>query len=213
MGKVAGPTGNGAPCILGQSMAEDTNLFEMRRLEALSNTIFGVAMTLLAYDIPKGQISLASPDWTAIWHAYASHLVALLLSFIVAGIFWLSHQRRLAYAPHAGRPVVILNLVFLLSIILLPATTGLYGTYWDVRDIVILYGAHLMLISALNGALWVFAVAPRGDWAMLAGPAFSTFVFVIALIVGAVAPTAPRFVWPFAFVGIFLTSLVERKQN
>jgi hypothetical protein len=25
----------------------------MRRLEALSNTIFGVAMTLLAYDLPK----------------------------------------------------------------------------------------------------------------------------------------------------------------
>ena len=30
-------------------------LFEMRRLEALSNTIFGVAMTLLAYDLPKAQ--------------------------------------------------------------------------------------------------------------------------------------------------------------
>jgi hypothetical protein len=26
-------------------------LFEMRRLEMLSNTIFGVAMTLLAYDL------------------------------------------------------------------------------------------------------------------------------------------------------------------
>jgi uncharacterized membrane protein len=193
-------------------MAED-HLFEMRRLETLSNTIFGVAMTLLAYDLPKGQISLAAPDWVAIWQAYASHLIALLLGFIVAGIFWLSHQRRLAYAPHAGRPVVMVNLVFLLSIILLPATTGLYGTYWDVRDIVILYGAHLMLISALNGALWVFAVVPRGDWRMLAGPAFSTSVFVIGLIVGSIAPAAPRFVWPFAFVGIFLTSLVERHRS
>jgi hypothetical protein len=28
--------------------------FEMRRLESLSNTIFGVAMTLLAYDLPRG---------------------------------------------------------------------------------------------------------------------------------------------------------------
>ena len=31
----------------------DPNHFEMRRLESLSNTIFGVAMTLLAYDLPK----------------------------------------------------------------------------------------------------------------------------------------------------------------
>jgi hypothetical protein len=193
-------------------MAEDY-LFEMRRLESLSNTIFGVAMTLLAYDLPKGKISLASPDWAAIWQAYGSHLIALLLGFIVAGIFWLSHQRRLAYAPHAGRPVVMLNLVFLLLIILLPVTTGLYGTYFDVRDIVILYGAHLLTISALNGGLWLAAVAPRGDWAMLAGPAFSSFVFVIGLIVGAVAPTAARFVWPFAFIGSFITSFVESKQN
>jgi hypothetical protein len=32
--------------------------FEMRRLESLSNTVFGVAMTLLAYDLPR-----ASPRW------------------------------------------------------------------------------------------------------------------------------------------------------
>jgi len=31
----------------------DPDLFEMRRLESLSNTIFGVAMTLLASDLPK----------------------------------------------------------------------------------------------------------------------------------------------------------------
>jgi hypothetical protein len=48
---------------------------------------------------------------------------------------------------------------------------------------------------------------------MLAGPAFSTFIFVIALIVGTVVPTAPRFVWPFAFIGSFITSFVESKRN
>ena len=47
----------------------------------------------------------------------------------VAGLFWYSHQRRLAYAPEANRFTVIVNLLFLLSIILLPVTTGLYGTY------------------------------------------------------------------------------------
>src|SRR4051794_16636858 len=193
-------------------MAED-HLFEMRRMESLSNTIFGVAMTLLAYDLPKGQISLASPNWMAIGHAYGSHLVALLLGFIVAGIFWLSHQRRLAYAPHAGRPVVILNLLFLLTIILLPASTALYGTYMDVRDIVILYGAHLLLTSALNGILWIYAVVPRGEWSMLAGPGFSSFVFLVGLVAGSLAPTSTRLVWPLAFIGTFITSFVESKRQ
>jgi hypothetical protein len=38
-------------------------LFEMRRLEALSNTIFGVAMTLLAYDLPKASSFANAPAW------------------------------------------------------------------------------------------------------------------------------------------------------
>lgn len=35
--------------------------FEMRRLESLSNTIFGVAMTLLAYDLPKAAVFTSAP--------------------------------------------------------------------------------------------------------------------------------------------------------
>jgi hypothetical protein len=38
-------------------------LFEMRRLEMLSNTIFGVAMTLLAYDLPKAGTFKSAPNW------------------------------------------------------------------------------------------------------------------------------------------------------
>ena len=35
----------------------------MRRLEMLSNTIFGVAMTLLAYDLPKASGFANAPAW------------------------------------------------------------------------------------------------------------------------------------------------------
>ena len=38
----------------GGAILQQTNLFEMRRLKMLSNTIFGVAITLLAWDPPDG---------------------------------------------------------------------------------------------------------------------------------------------------------------
>jgi len=41
----------------------DPDDFEMRRLESLSNTIFGVAMTLLAYDLPRASQFAHAPDW------------------------------------------------------------------------------------------------------------------------------------------------------
>jgi uncharacterized membrane protein len=84
-------------------MPDTADLFEMRRLEALSNTIFGVAMTLLAYNLHKGQI----PNGAPIWATYQSQIIALLISFVVAGMFWISHQRRLAYHSHATRPYSI----------------------------------------------------------------------------------------------------------
>jgi len=43
--------------------AANSDLFEMRRLESLSNTIFGVAMTLLAYDLPKAYQFTSPSGW------------------------------------------------------------------------------------------------------------------------------------------------------
>jgi hypothetical protein len=99
--------------------------FEMRRLEALSNTIFGVAMTLLAYDLPKASVFKNAPTWIDLVRAYAQPLIALMISFIVAGLFWFSHHRRLSVAPEGSRGEVFLNLIFLVSIIILPVTNGL----------------------------------------------------------------------------------------
>jgi hypothetical protein len=83
--------------------AATSDLFEMRRLESLSNTIFGVAMTLLAYDLPKTVQFAGPPDWADLYHLYAGRLAALILSFIIAGVFWISHHRRLMRQPECGR--------------------------------------------------------------------------------------------------------------
>jgi uncharacterized membrane protein len=137
--------------------AADSDLFEMRRLESLSNTIFGVAMTLLAYDLPKAGQFAQIPGWADLYHAYAGRLSGLALSFIIAGVFWFSHHRRLARQPMCGRGVVMLNLIFLLSIILLPVSNGLYGNYGMSGAVSVTYGLHLTVIAALNAWLWWLA--------------------------------------------------------
>ncbi len=95
-------------------MTTPAPVFEMRRLESLSNTIFGVAMTLLAYDLPKSGAFARLPNWTDLYHLYIAKLSALVLSFIIAGLFWMSHHRRLARQPEGSRLVVFINLIFLL---------------------------------------------------------------------------------------------------
>jgi TMEM175 potassium channel family protein len=196
-------------------MPDTVDLFEMRRLEALSNTIFGVAMTLLAYNLPKGETLIGAPVWSKIWAAYQSQIGALLISFVVAGMFWISHQRRLTYQPHATRPVLYLNLLFLLSIILLPVTTGLYGTYGNTRDIVVLYSCHLIALSALNGILWLLAGLTRGQPSVAAGMAFTSSVFVLATLFALIAPQtyiAP-WLWNCAFATPIIDGFFERRRK
>lgn len=181
----------------------------MRRLEALSNTIFGVAMTLLAYDLPKQKLMVATPDWHAIGVVYGTHLLALLLSFVIAGMFWYSHQRRLAYAPDGSRPAVLVNLLFLLSIILLPVTSGLYGSYSQARDVTTLYAFNLALIATLNLVLWVMAAAASRHWAALGAPAFAALVFIVAFAVAPFAPRLTPFIWPLAFIAPFVAAKAD----
>lgn len=187
--------------------------FESRRIEQLSNTIFGVAMTLLAYGFPKEQFTSGAPDWRSIAREYVPHLVALLLGFIVAGLFWFSHQRRLAYTPDMTRASVLVNLLFLLSIVALPATTGLYGAYPDAADIILLYACHLALIALLNLVLWWMAVSPNRDWHHIGAPAVAAVIFVLATVVAAFVPHAARYAWMLAFVGPVVAALVERRQQ
>jgi uncharacterized membrane protein len=196
-------------------MLDTVDLFEMRRLEALSNTIFGVAMTLLAYNFPRGQILNDAPVWSAIWVAYESQLIALLISFVVAGMFWISHQRRLAFQPHATRPVLYLNMLFLLSIILLPVTTGLYGTYGNAHDIVVLYSCHLIVLAGSNGFLWLLAGLQRGQPSVAAGMAFTTIVFVLATLLAFIAPQTyiAQSLWSCAFATPILDGFFERRRR
>lgn len=194
-------------------MASRSGLFEMRRMEALSNTIFGVAMTLLAYQVPKDRFVTPDPKFLDIWHSYGSHLSALLLSFIVAGMFWYSHQRRLNYAPEAHRIEVLVNLLFLLSIIALPVTSGLMGSYFTSADVIALYGFNLTLISTLNTILWVIAAVPRRDWVAIVAPAFATVIFLVGSILSVMAPHLARYVWPLAFIAPVLAAYAERWEK
>src|SRR6266702_901710 len=109
-----------------------------------------------------------------------------MISFIVAGLFWFSHHRRLAVAPEGSRAEVFLNLIFLLLIILLPVTNGLYGAYRLDGVVAVIYGVHLTVIASVNALLWILALrarilAPheRSRPELLATAIFPVLVFVL----------------------------------
>jgi uncharacterized membrane protein len=188
----------------------DPDHFEMRRLESLSNTIFGVAMTLLAYGLPQAAHFDHVPDWVDLYQAYGGRLGGMMLSFVIAGVFWFSHQRRLGWQPMGGRGAVMLNLLFLLSIVLLPVTNGLYGGYGMSGAVAVLYGLHLTVIAALNAILWRLATGP-GFQPELAAAVFPLLMFIPGTIVAAIAPGYAMYFWLLAFGAPVVRRLLSRR--
>jgi uncharacterized membrane protein len=130
-------------------------------------------------------------------------------------MFWFSHQRRLAYQPHATRPVVYLNLLFLLAIILLPVTTGLYGTYGNARDIIVLYSYHLTALAGLSSILWLLAGLPRGESNVAIPMIFATAVFALSILFALIVPqtSMPQLFWYFGFATPIIDRLLERRRG
>lgn len=185
----------------------------MRRLEMLSNTIFGVAMTLLAYDLPKASSFTQAPGWIDVVRVYAQPVIVLMISFIVSGLFWFSHHRRLAVVPEANRGVVFLNLLFLLSIIILPVTNSLYGNYRLDSVVAVIYGFQLTVIAALNAVLWLLAPRGRSDPELLVPALVPVVVFMLGTVTAFFAPAVAQFVWCLAFLAPIGGWLASRRAG
>ena len=122
-----------------------------------------------------------------------------MISFVVAGVFWLSHHRRLTFAPEGSRGEVFLNLIFLLSIVMLPVTNGLYGVYRLDSVVAVSYGFHLSVIAGLNALLWILALRGHRNPELLATAVFPVLVCVFGTMMAVVAPSVAQFTWCLAF--------------
>src|SRR5256714_2160676 len=98
------------------------------RVEAFSDAVIAVAITLLALDLrvpdPAAPGSLAHHLGQQ-WPSYAAYVV----SFLTIGIIWINHHamiRRLRAVDHS---MLVLNLLLLLCIGALPFTTALIAEY------------------------------------------------------------------------------------
>ncbi len=100
------------------------------RLEAFSDGVIAVAVTLLALGIAVPQPDKLSGHTlghalVAQWQVYAAYVV----SFITIGIIWINHHVMIGRLRDADHPILMLNLLLLLTIGVLPFSTNLLATY------------------------------------------------------------------------------------
>ena len=100
------------------------------RLEAFSDGVLAVAITLLVLNITVPQVdkhSLHSLGYDLLhhWPDYAAYVT----SFMTIGIIWVNHHAMLGRLREVDHVLLVLNLFLLMSVAVLPFATALMARY------------------------------------------------------------------------------------
>ncbi|MBV8203870.1 MAG: DUF1211 domain-containing protein [Candidatus Eremiobacteraeota bacterium] len=129
------------------------------RLAALSDGVFGVALTLLVLDlrVPAAQSVHGEHD---LWRALvllAPRLLPYLMTFMTVGIFWIGQQAQLNLFQRADRNLTWLHIGFLFVVTLTPFSTALLAEFIAYRTALAVYWLNIFLLGAALYASWIYA--------------------------------------------------------
>ena len=136
------------------------------RLEALSDGVFAIAMTLLVIEVraPDPETIQGTADlWEALRHAMPT-IAAFLLSFTVIFITWVNHHAAIRSIPRTSAPFLFANGFMLLTVAFLPFPTALLGEFIlsdHAAPAVVLYNG-VLAAQALSWVLFTKAALSGG---------------------------------------------------
>ena len=136
---------------------------ETVRLEAFSDGIFAIAMTLLVLEIRLPEDLAPGTLANSLLHLWRSYL-AFLTSFATIGVMWVNHHRVFNLIRRTDQGILALNLLLMLGVTFLPFPTAVVARNIrsiDARTAVLFYNATFTVIAICWGVLWRYAVRNR----------------------------------------------------
>lgn len=183
--------------------------WETGRLEAFSDGVLAIAVTLLVLEIrlpdelPRGHLGAALGDLTGSYAAYA-------LSFLVIGIMWTNHHGMFRLIRQVDEGLMFVNVLLLGSISFLPFPTAVLaralrdGNGADQEAALLLYGLTSVLIAVFYNVVWHYArlrgllianLDPAVVRELSRGFAIGIVVYLLALLLAPVSATAAMLAW------------------
>ena len=121
------------------------------RLEAISDGIFAVGMTLLVLGLAVPMVKDVSSDadlLNALRNLVPS-VVTYFMSFLTLGIFWVGQQTQLSKTDHVNRLYTWIHLAFLLTVTLVPFTTAVLARFHWSRLALVLYWLNIAVMGLI----------------------------------------------------------------
>jgi uncharacterized membrane protein len=180
------------------------------RLVFFSDAVIAIIITLMVLEVRLPTLPEHTSDAELLralldlWPKYR----AVVLSFLVIGLFWTLHHRRFNWVRRVDGTLVWLDLVYLLVLACVPFATSLTSEH-PGRTSTIVYAGVLGLASLLSAALW-WHVGRRPEIAANAEASremrlatlmslVSTAVFALSIAAAFLRPDFAKYLWILVF--------------
>jgi uncharacterized membrane protein len=131
------------------------------RLEAFSDGVFAVAITLLVIDlaVPEPGHGALGQQLTSHWPSFAAYVV----SFLTIGIIWVNHHGLFRNFADIDRTMLFLNLLMLFFVVTIPFATATMAAYLrdggaDASLAAAIYQGVFLCMSVTFGGLFLWSV-------------------------------------------------------
>lgn len=180
-------------------------MFHKHRLEALSDGIFAITMTLLVLEFKVPE----HVDHGQLWAVLQQQRVAFacyVLTFGITARYWILQHRVFDVVENIRQPAVVLTFFFLSMVTLLPFTTPLLARYGADHTALAIYCVNQAAIGiALVAKLeWVRVQDPFPKTAELRSLRWKLWTLTLAMAMGGVTALFTRPLFAFAVPALML---------
>ncbi|WP_067460942.1 TMEM175 family protein [Actinomadura macra] len=189
---------------------------EPDRLVLFTDAVVAIAVTLLVLPLVDvvPEASEAGDSAVEVITKHQSEIWSFLLSFVVIMRLWLAHHRIFQHVRAYSRPLIVCNLGWLLTIIVLPFPTEMAGVYSNERFTPIFYISTILLATGFQLGLMLIVgndteVASKSHPVTpeeLAGSVTVTALLAAALILVLAIPQLSY----WTLLVLFLSSVIEK---
>lgn len=155
------------------------------RLEAFSDGVFAIVITLLVLNIhlPEKEIT-SNQALLEVIRTIAPNLLTFVFTFLIVAIFWVAHHRIFDLVKQVDAFLLYGNIFYLLTVVIIPFPASLLAKHPNLTGSIIIYSCVLGLIG-LQHFILLGHIRQRPD---LQHASFTRQTYHRAIRVGLVGP-------------------------
>ena len=191
-------------------------------MKFFTDAVVAIAMTLLILPLLESVSEAAKDgvDTATFLGDHGDQIFAFVLSFVIIARFWVSHERLFDSVERWTGWLMVLNILWMLTVVVLPVVTAMVGSMdTDRLQTVVYIGTMLANALIMTGMSLLVLRHPviwgegaRPDYSSMAGSLSVAVMLLVALVLALALPNVGYLALLVLFLSNPLQAVLERRH-